>query len=58
MNIVLETNAPTMLDHWQRVYTKAYWDEHDNLPIERSSLMHRRAHEAGLKAVIVADVVK
>lgn len=47
-------NGPTMMDHWKSVYSKAYGEEHGNIPIDRGSIMHEKAHDAALKAVVLA----
>jgi hypothetical protein len=47
----------TRLDALKHVYNKAYWEAWDakaDIGIERDSVMNAHAHEAGLKAVILA----
>lgn len=47
-------NGPTVMDHWKDIYSKAYSEVHRGMPIDRGSVMHQKAHDAALKAVVLA----
>ena len=49
--------GPTRLDRYKRIYRDAYWKAWDvkaDEQIERDALMKAHAHDAGLRAVILA----
>jgi hypothetical protein len=51
---LLDKDGPTMMAHWEALYSVAYWEAWDSIPPNRTSIKHAHAHEAGLKAVVLA----